>query len=288
MSKRVLVVALAILCVSLLGACAKKTAEIAAAPEPTEVHEVIEGSESAEVPGVARATEPAEAPEATRAPELAIVGRWECQDTSQPHVWMCMLTFYGNGRFADRYGDSGSFSVDGRTLTLHTDGYVPVTFSFRITGDQLRLTGDGYGITLTRIGDAGETPDARPPNEAPEAARAPELALVGRWECRDTTIPHEWMCVLIFYENGRFADRDGDEGFFIIDGDSLTLRFDEFEPITFTFRILGDRLLIAGQYIAVTLERAHGTGSGVVSLGAAGMQRHNHRTHHVDCPFCYG
>ena len=83
----------------------------------------------------------------------------------------------------------------------------------------------------------------------------PEADIIGRWECHDDSQPHDWFCVLIFDANGRFTDRDGDEGLFSIDGSSLTLEFDDFEPFTFSFRLRGDRLTLTGDGGRVVLDR---------------------------------
>jgi len=83
----------------------------------------------------------------------------------------------------------------------------------------------------------------------------PEVAIVGVWECQDTTQPHQWMCSLAFDANGRFLDRDGDAGDFIIDGDSLTLEFDNFGPIAVTFTLRSNRLTLTGPNLHVVLTR---------------------------------
>ncbi|MCL2841856.1 MAG: hypothetical protein FWE28_00080 [Oscillospiraceae bacterium] len=84
----------------------------------------------------------------------------------------------------------------------------------------------------------------------------PETDIIGTWQCLDNTQPHQWMCTLIFEEGGRFVDRDGDEGDFIIDGDTLTLDFDGFGPFEVTFRLRGNRLTIeAGDDLGVMLTR---------------------------------
>ena len=79
--------------------------------------------------------------------------------------------------------------------------------------------------------------------------------IVGTWECHDTTVPHSWMCLLVFDEDGRFVDKDGDGGTYTIDGNTLTLEFDFFYPISITFNIRGDQLTIEGDGIRVTLTR---------------------------------
>jgi len=75
---------------------------------------------------------------------------------------------------------------------------------------------------------------------------APDVAIIGTWRCLDDTVPHQWMCLLTFDENGRFVDNDGDGGYFTISGNSLTLEFDDFHPITITFRIRGDQMTLSG------------------------------------------
>ena len=73
-----------------------------------------------------------------------------------------------------------------------------------------------------------------------------EASIIGTWLCLDETVPHQWICQLTFDENGRFLDKDGDGGTFTIDGNTLTLEFDDFDPITFSFRFRGDELTLIG------------------------------------------
>ncbi|MCL2828942.1 MAG: hypothetical protein FWD99_09455 [Oscillospiraceae bacterium] len=82
--------------------------------------------------------------------DAAIVGSWECLDTSIPHQWMCLLIFDENGRFVDADGDEGSFQTRGDALTLNFDAFRPITVSYSIRGNQLTLTGDGINVVLTR------------------------------------------------------------------------------------------------------------------------------------------
>ena len=83
-------------------------------------------------------------------PEEAIVGTWQCQDNSQPHQWMCTLTFDARGRFVDADGDAGDFIIDGDSLTLHFDEFMPVELSFQIRSNRLTLTGEGMRVILER------------------------------------------------------------------------------------------------------------------------------------------
>jgi len=71
------------------------------------------------------------------------------------------------------------------------------------------------------------------------------------------------MCTLSFDENGRFVDGDGDWGDFSISGNSLTLAFDDFTPITVNFELrrnplpfIGDRLILTGPDLRIVLDRA--------------------------------
>jgi len=184
--------------------------------------------------------------------EAALVGRWECLDTSAPHEWVCLLIFDENGRFIDRDGDEGTFIVSGDTLTLQFDeatfGFF--TFNFRMRENQLILTEDGLRIVLNRA--TGEAPESTASDQGIEAA------LAGRWECRDTTQPHIWLCLLIFDENGRFVDGDGDEGSFSISGNSLTLQFDQvmFGTHTITFDLSEDQLILTGDGARIVLHRS--------------------------------
>ena len=83
----------------------------------------------------------------------------------------------------------------------------------------------------------------------------PEEAIVGTWQCQDNSQPHRWVCTFTFSADGRFVDRDGDAGDFVIDGDSLTLDFDEFPPIELTFRIRSNRLTLTADGLRVILTK---------------------------------
>jgi len=91
----------------------------------------------------------------------------------------------------------------------------------------------------------------------------PETAIVGSWRCHNSTIPHEWMCELVFNEDGTFVDRDGDTGTFTVRGNQVTLDFDYFGwEITLTthFTNNGNRMRITAdeggtRVIDVTLRR---------------------------------
>jgi len=87
---------------------------------------------------------------ASTPPEQAIVGSWECRDNSQPHIWMCTLTFDADGRFVDGDGDWGSFILSGNTLTFQFDEFGAISVNYRIRGNRLTLTGDGLNIVLHR------------------------------------------------------------------------------------------------------------------------------------------
>ena len=84
----------------------------------------------------------------------------------------------------------------------------------------------------------------------------PETAIIGRWECIDTSVPHEWFCLLIFYEDGRFVDGDGDWGTYRISDNYLRLSFDEFPAHTFTFRLSRNRLTHTGRNLHIILVRS--------------------------------
>ena len=79
-----------------------------------------------------------------------IVGTWECLDDTQPHLWLCFLVFDEDGRFVDKDGDAGDYIIDGNSLTLEFDAFLPFDFNFSISGDQLTITGDGIRVVLTR------------------------------------------------------------------------------------------------------------------------------------------
>jgi len=82
-------------------------------------------------------------------------------------------------------------------------------------------------------------------------------ALVGSWECIDTIFAHVWLCELTFNENGTFIDGDGDTGTFSVNGNQLTLTFDNpiFGSYTVSFIIYDDYLIITSFNVATVLRR---------------------------------
>jgi hypothetical protein len=116
-----------------------------------------------------------------------LVGRWTCTDASHStHLWYCTLVFDDNGRFIDRDGDAGSFTVTGVTLTLAFDDerFDDHAFSFTLLGSTLSLARDGGEVAMLRRvnTDSGEDepniPD-NPNNPDEDLGLVPEL--VGTW-----------------------------------------------------------------------------------------------------------
>jgi len=85
-------------------------------------------------------------------PQTAIIGTWECRDTSVSHEWICEFTFTNDGRFRDRDGDTGDYRINNNTLTLDfdMDGFGPFDLTMRFSGNTLRLSGDGLNVRLNR------------------------------------------------------------------------------------------------------------------------------------------
>ena len=83
----------------------------------------------------------------------------------------------------------------------------------------------------------------------------PEELIIGTWECHDTNTEKDWYCLLIFSADGRFVDRDGDAGTFIIAEDSLTFAFDNFQPITLFFSVSQNELTLSLGDTEIVLER---------------------------------
>jgi hypothetical protein len=85
--------------------------------------------------------------------ETALLGTWVCND-GPDHYWLCTLTFDSNGRFVDRDGDRGRFSVSGNRLTLSFDQYATERMTYRIDGNTLIITrvheGENYHFYLQR------------------------------------------------------------------------------------------------------------------------------------------
>jgi len=84
----------------------------------------------------------------------------------------------------------------------------------------------------------------------------PQTAIIGGWECRDNSQPHDYICELVFTNNGRFTDRDGDAGDWRIFDNMLTLDFDDYAPHTYSISFSGNnRFTLRGDDIRVTLDR---------------------------------
>jgi len=73
-------------------------------------------------------------------PNEAIIGSWECRDNSQDHAWYCGFTFTSDGRFTDRDGDVGSYTINGNSLTLDFDFYDRHDYTARFNSSGNRLT----------------------------------------------------------------------------------------------------------------------------------------------------
>jgi len=104
------------------------------------------------------------------------------------------------------------------------------------------------------FGDALLPSTGVPPENA---ALIPEL--FGRWICTDTDNPHLFLCELVFSDDGRFVDYDGDRGDWWVSDNLLTLHFDEddYGSLAYSFNLVGNNILeilIDGE-IAVRLHR---------------------------------
>ena len=81
--------------------------------------------------------------------ERAIIGSWECRDSTQDHFWFCELTFTDDGKFVDRDRDTGYWSIDGNALTLDYEYYeYVVTFSMRFSFGELILSHESEDIAV--------------------------------------------------------------------------------------------------------------------------------------------
>ena len=83
----------------------------------------------------------------------------------------------------------------------------------------------------------------------------PEEAIIGTWRCTDDSQPHIYLCGLTFFENGRFVDKDGHEGYFVIDGDILHLDFDFIGRESINFTIARHLTLKFGNELRIVLVR---------------------------------
>ena len=83
-------------------------------------------------------------------PEVAIIGEWRCNDDTVPHIFLCEITFFADGRFVDGDGDVGDFVISGNMLHLDYDLFGRTSLNFSI-GRNLTLTsGDDLRIVLRR------------------------------------------------------------------------------------------------------------------------------------------
>jgi hypothetical protein len=101
--------------------------------------------------------------------------------------------------------------------------------------------------TLAPIPSPSPTP-AQEATPAPDGRSQLELDLVGSWECRDDSQPHEWMCNFTFNSQGRFIDRDGDLGYWEIVGGDLVLDFDQWETLRFNVSISMNLLTLSDDH----------------------------------------
>ena len=83
----------------------------------------------------------------------------------------------------------------------------------------------------------------------------PEEALLGTWECQDAPSTHVYWCRLVITEDGRFIDYYGDAGYWSVDGNELTLLYDDEDEITITFRVHGTRLTLTFPELSLVLRR---------------------------------
>ena len=84
-------------------------------------------------------------------PEEAIIGRWICRDSTQPHIWMCELEFREDGTFVDMDGDIGMFFIEGRQLELFFPQFqYSITVNFRVSRTRLTITEGRSRLILQR------------------------------------------------------------------------------------------------------------------------------------------
>lgn len=84
----------------------------------------------------------------------------------------------------------------------------------------------------------------------------PASTIVGTWECRDTSSPHDWYCNFSFTDDGRFLDGDRDAGNWRLFDNTLTLDFDDYAAYTLSYSFSGsNRLTITGDELRVILNR---------------------------------
>jgi hypothetical protein len=80
-------------------------------------------------------------------------------------------------------------------------------------------------------------------------------SLVGSWECRDDSSPHEWLCELTFTEDGRFVDWDGDAGSWSTNDGYLMFDWDEFSVLELSYSLTANVLTLENEDMQVRLVR---------------------------------
>ena len=101
-------------------------------------------------------------------------------------------------------------------------------------------------IGLCFMDDPNPPPPPPPPPQITDAPTqphtAPEAQLHGRWQCTDDS-EHFYFCTWIFSAGKRFADGDGDEGSYRVDGNLLYLRYDCYDGEDYVeFALWGEQM----------------------------------------------
>ncbi|MCL2754288.1 MAG: trypsin-like peptidase domain-containing protein [Oscillospiraceae bacterium] len=173
---------------------------------------------------------PTQPPQIPQQPgDAGIVGTWLCNCSSQE--WWCLMSFKADGRFTDYDNDSGTFRIVGNFLEVDFDEYGDFSLRYALSGDEMTLEGHRLVRQIDSV-----TPN---PNLPQPPANAD---IIGQWQCFDPPETHGWFCGLTFNANGRFTDRDGDNGTYTIFGNSLTLVFAFGSEFTFGFELGGNTL----------------------------------------------
>lgn len=158
--------------------------------------------------------------------ESLIVGTWEYKySASEKYTY----TFYKNGDFESlitesghQYEENGYYTIDGKIVTLHYDGYNDTFEVKSITRSKIVVKYDGQTLTLNRTGDA---PDDDDDDDQP-ATNPIKSAIIGSWmrqcepnETRSYTFRDDNTCTQVSYENGEvhFAT----EGTYRVEGSTI-------------------------------------------------------------------
>ena len=228
--KKLIIISFALTLIFIFSACGSET-EVA--PTPTEEnvpsHNQVPDNPREDISASIDTDEPERI--VPSPDDCPLQGSWDCRKMHTGSCdWSCIFKFSGD-RFTDADGDSGDWFLEDSTLTLVFDGGETVIFNLTAAGDDLLHfvhEESGMNWDMHRSMASFTLP---PELILPADINSPfftniDFSLEGPWNCGYI---HSgrcfWACQLTF-TGSRFADRHGNTGDWVLDGDVLTLAFD--------------------------------------------------------------